>query len=74
MSRLLSAEMWRKFTDDALKVVGLYGSLEPGSRAAPLMGRLEQAYVSSVATTLHMGSSEMQRTIIARRGLGMPRE
>ena len=74
MSRLLSAEMWRKFTDDALKVVGLYGSLEPGSSAAPLMGRLEQAYVSSVATTLHMGSSEMQRTIIARRGLGMPRE
>ena len=74
MSRLLSAEMWRRFTDDALRVVGLYGSLEPGSRAAPLMGRLEQAYVSSVASTLHLGTSEMQRTIIAQRGLGMPRE
>ena len=74
MSRLLSAEMWRNFTDDALKILGLYGSLEPGSRAAPLMGRLEEAYVSSVASTLHMGSSEMQRTIIAQRGLGMPRE
>ncbi len=74
MSRLLSTEMWRQFTGDALQVLGLYGSLEPGSKAAPLMGRLEEAYISSVATTLHMGSSEIQRTIIAQRGLGMPKE
>ena len=74
MSRLLSSEMWRRFTADALQILGLYGSLEPGSRAAPLMGRLEQAYVSSVAATLHLGTSEIQRTIIARRGLGMPKE
>ena len=74
MSRLLSSEMWRQFTGDATQVLGLYGSLEPGSRAAPLMGRLEEAFISSVAATLHLGTSEMQRTIIAQRGLGMPRE
>ena len=74
MSRLLSSEMWRQFTGDATQVLGLYGSLEPGSRAAPLMGRLEEAFISSVAATLHQGTSEMQRTIIAQRGLGMPRE
>ena len=74
MSRLLSSEMWRRFTADALQILGLYGSLEPGSKAAPLMGRLEQAYVSSVAATLHLGTSEIQRTIIAQRGLGMPKE
>ena len=74
MSRLLSAEMWRQFTSDALQILGLYGSLEPGSKAAPLAGRLEEAYISSVATTLHLGSSEIQRTIIAQRGLGMPKE
>ena len=74
ISRLLSSEMWRRFTGDALEVLGLYGSLEPGTKAAPLMGRLEQAYISSVASTLHLGTSEIQRNIIAQRGLGMPRE
>ena len=74
MSKLLGSEMWQRVTDLALQVMGLYGPLEPGSPGAPLAGRIEDAYVSSVANTIHLGTSEIQRNIIAQRGLGMPRE
>ena len=74
MSKLLASETWQWFTNAALQVLGLYGLLEPGSRAVPLKGRIEEAYVESVAETIYMGTSEIQRNIIAQRGLGMPRE
>ena len=59
-----------------ISMVSMAGSepVEPGSVAAPLAGRIGEAFVSSIATTLHLGSSEMQRAVIAQRGLGMPRE
>jgi alkylation response protein AidB-like acyl-CoA dehydrogenase len=74
MSKLLTSEMWQRFANAALQVLGLYGTLEPDSRAAPLQGRIAEAYVGSVAETIVMGTSEIQRNIIAQRGLGLPRE
>ena len=74
MTKLLASETWQWFTNAALQVLGLYGPLEADSRGAPLKGRLEEAYVGSVAETIFMGTSEIQRNIIAQRGLGMPRE
>ncbi|MBF8267854.1 MAG: hypothetical protein HW388_1362 [Dehalococcoidia bacterium] len=73
MSKLLGSEMLQRFANLALQVLGLYGPLEPDSRAAPLMGRIEETYVSSVSSTIYMGTSEIQRNIIAQRGLGLPR-
>ena len=74
MSKLLSSETWQWFTNMAFQVLGLYGPLEADSREFPLKGRVEEAYVGSVAETIYMGTSEIQRNIIAQRGLGMPRE
>ena len=73
MSKLLSSEMLQRFANMALQVLGLYGTLEPGSEAAPLMGRLEDVYVSSISSTIYIGTSEIQRNVIAHRGLGLPR-
>jgi alkylation response protein AidB-like acyl-CoA dehydrogenase len=53
--------------------MGLYGQLEVGSKWAPLNGRIEHAYLSSVGMTIAAGTSEIMRLIIATRGLGLPR-
>ena len=73
LSKLLTSEMWQQFTNVALQILGLYGPLESGSRYAPLKGRVEEAYMGSIFETIYEGTSEIQRNIIAQRGLGLPR-
>ncbi len=57
-----------------MKRLGLYGQLGPDSPQAPLRGRLRRLYLYSVASTIGGGTLEIQRTIIATRGLDLPRE
>lgn len=40
---------------------------------APLKGKIERLYLTSVSGTIAGGTSEIQRNIIAERGLGLPR-
>lgn len=55
---------------DLLGSAGLAGAGEPGS---VLAGLVEHAFRHAVVTTIYGGSSEVQREIIAGRGLGLPR-
>jgi alkylation response protein AidB-like acyl-CoA dehydrogenase len=73
VGRLLSSEMWREFSLLALRILGLYGNLYNGV-GAPLQGRLNQAYVGSIAESIYMGTPEIHRNIIARIGLGLTNE
>ena len=56
-----------------MKVAGLYGQLREGSLHAPLGGRFDAWYRIAVGSTLAGGTSEIQRGVIAQRGLGLPR-
>ena len=38
-----------------------------------MKGRIERSFLSSHSATLASGTSEIQRNIIATRGLGLPR-
>ena len=58
----------------AAKALGLYGQLWGGGDGySPLEGEPAKDYVRSVSRTIAGGSSEIQRNIIATRGLGLPR-
>ncbi len=55
-----------------LDIMGLYGQLKQGSKWAPLAGRLESRWRSS--RSLHAGGSlQIQKLVLAERGLGLPR-
>jgi alkylation response protein AidB-like acyl-CoA dehydrogenase len=71
--KLFSMELNQRIADTGVRLLGLYGQLERGSEMAPLKGRLEYQYLRSVANTIEGGTSEIQRNIMATRGLGLPR-
>jgi alkylation response protein AidB-like acyl-CoA dehydrogenase len=72
--KLFSTELHQRITVTGLKILGLYGQLERGSEWAPLKGRFCYNFLRGVAHTIEGGTSEIQRNIIAQRGLGLPRD
>ena len=73
ISKLYGSELGQRLALTGIQLMGTYGNLEPGSKWAPLKGQLERAYLGAVAGTIAAGTSEVQRSIIATRGLGLPR-
>jgi alkylation response protein AidB-like acyl-CoA dehydrogenase len=72
--KLFSTELHQRITTTGIKILGLYGQLERGSERAPWKGRLCYNFLRGVAHTIEGGTSEIQRNIIAQRGLGLPRD
>lgn len=71
--KVMTSEMSQRFANTFINLLGLYGLQKPESKHAALGGRFEQAYMQVLPATLAQGTSEIQRTIIATRGLGLPR-
>jgi alkylation response protein AidB-like acyl-CoA dehydrogenase len=74
ISKLFGSELVQRVALTGLQLLGLFGGLAGGSKWAPLKGRLERSYLTAVSSTIAAGTSEVQRSIIATRGLGLPRE
>ena len=72
---LLSLPQLRQITypDVALDIMGAAGQLKVDTEDAPLAGRFEGAYRCTVVETIGGGASEIQKNIIARRKLGLPK-
>ena len=73
MAKMYGSELNRRFGTEAVGLLGLAGQIEPGSRWAPLQGRIERSFLAGYSYTIAGGTSEIQRNIIAQRGLGLPR-
>ncbi|MDA1278801.1 MAG: acyl-CoA dehydrogenase family protein [Chloroflexi bacterium] len=73
MSKVTGTEIYQKTLDYGLEILGMYGGLEAGSPQSELQGRLLKLRMLSTATTIFSGTNEIQKNIIAQRGLGLPR-
>jgi hypothetical protein len=70
--KLYMNELGQRVADAALELMGAAGTLRCGEGGAPLAGRFERSYRYTVVDTVGGGTSEIQKNIIARRGLGLP--
>ena len=73
MQKMFGSEAAQRVAQRGINMLGLAGALKPGSPHAVLNGQFCQAYIQTVALTIAAGTSEIQRNIIATRGLGLPR-
>jgi alkylation response protein AidB-like acyl-CoA dehydrogenase len=72
-AKLFLSEVYQRTAAFLMSVLGIYGELERHSPLAPLNGRIERMYLWSLETSVAGGTSEVQRNVIAQRGLGLPR-
>ncbi len=69
-AKLFNSELSQRLAQTALQCLGLPGGVLNGGEARSF-GRL---YLGAVPATIRGGTSEVQRNIIATRGLGLPRD
>jgi alkylation response protein AidB-like acyl-CoA dehydrogenase len=72
-SKVYSGELMERFGEVALDILGLQATLSEGSPGAILRGRIEQNLRHSLMWVISIGTNEIQRSLIAQRGLGLPR-
>jgi alkylation response protein AidB-like acyl-CoA dehydrogenase len=73
MNKMYRSEVQQRIAQTGMRLLGLYGTAWKGDKWAPLKGRISHMYVRSVSATIAAGTSEIQRNVIATRGLGLPR-
>ncbi len=71
ISKMFGTEWQQRMSRTALAIVGLEGAAARDSSS--FARRVQRQYLSSVSATIGGGTSEIQRNIIATRGLGLPR-
>ncbi|MCQ3805837.1 MAG: acyl-CoA dehydrogenase family protein [Acidimicrobiaceae bacterium] len=71
--KLFATELSKRLADAAMDIAGPGAQLRVKTDDAPMKGRSESTYRYTVIDTIGGGSSEIQKNIIARRGLGLPK-
>jgi len=71
--KLYATEFSQRLADASMDIGGPGSQLRVKTPDAPMEGRAESTYRYTVIDTIGGGSSEIQRNIIDRRGLGLPK-
>ena len=75
MSKMFGSELGQRVARFGVNMMGLHSQrIDPDDPDAPLAARIGRSYMSSVPSTIAAGTSEIQRNIIATRGLQLPRQ
>jgi alkylation response protein AidB-like acyl-CoA dehydrogenase len=72
MIKVFVSELDQRLYNFGVNMLGLYGQLT-GGPLAPFDGLVPMNHMWMVAPTIYSGTNEIQRNIIAQRGLGLPR-
>lgn len=73
MYKMWQSQLGQRIANYALELIGPDAALKPEAPEAPAGGRYERSYRYTVVDTIGGGTSEIQRNIIAGRGLGLPK-
>jgi alkylation response protein AidB-like acyl-CoA dehydrogenase len=73
IAKMYGSELSQRFARTGIKILGTAGQLRRGSPYARIDGTFAESYMQTVPSTIAGGSSEIQRNIVATRGLGLPR-
>ena len=71
---IFGSELLRRISDAGMRVLGQYGQLAFGSHRAVERAMMFRSYLASLSIGVGGGTNEIQRNIIAMRGLGLPRK
>ena len=74
MDKLYNAELAQRAAEFGMQALGHYGGLLAGSKFACLNGWPSFYYLDTVSYSILAGTSEIERNVIAVRGLGLPTE
>jgi alkylation response protein AidB-like acyl-CoA dehydrogenase len=73
ITKVFTSELEQRLVDIGMQLLGLFGRLTEESLWSVLRGRIAWYYLHSFMTTIGAGTSEIGRSVIAQRGLGLPR-
>src|SRR5260370_21702219 len=73
MMKLYWSHVTQDMYETALEVLGPRAPLTSGDALSAASGRFQLSFLHSRAFTIYSGSSEIQRSIIAERVLGLPK-
>ena len=71
--KLYATELSKRVANASMDLAGPASQLRVGTEEAPMGGRAESTYRYTVLDTIGGGTSEVQKNIIARRRLGLPK-
>ena len=75
VSKLFGSELMQRLAHSGIRLLGTHGMVERGNGThLPVDGSYANGYVGAVMATIAGGTGEIQRNVIATRGLGLPRE
>jgi alkylation response protein AidB-like acyl-CoA dehydrogenase len=73
LGKVYADETGQKVAAFAMELLGMYGTLQAGSPWEQLDGEIRHLYLTSMGQTIAGGTSEVLRSTVATRGLGLPR-
>ncbi len=73
IDKIFITELQQRLAAFGIAVLGPAAQLLQGDLRAPIEGDVPREVVETTVGTIGLGSSEIQRTVIANKGLGLPR-
>ncbi len=74
INKVLTTEYVQRQSRVGISIMGMYGGLWGEGPHAKLRGRFAKSYVATVGSAIAGGTTEIQKNVIATRGLGLPRQ